>query len=176
MRWFVVTTTGDLCAHLARVRIFGNSDENLMAVNAKVQHYRALHQCRLHICFLAFAPMSSYIHQHSVKVTIYAEAERELPGQEMVWNNDFTTATVPRGLSQRLRFFPTMFRSRTAGPAMPAKKQIYSLIAFLTAACGQGRIRRKSYLQALCVHTCECLLFSQSQCKLTSPMATDSAH
>ena len=105
MRWLVVTTTGDLCAHLARVRIFGNSDENLMAVNAKVQHYRALHQCRLDICFIAFAPMSSYIHQHSVKVTIFSEAERELPGKEMVWNNGLTTATVPRGCPNGFVFF-----------------------------------------------------------------------
>jgi len=48
--------------------------------------------------------MSSYIHQHSVKVIIFPEAERELLGREMVWNNGLTTTTVPRGCSNGFVF------------------------------------------------------------------------
>ena len=45
----------------------------------------------------------------SVKVTIFSEAERELPGKEMVWNMGLTTATVPRGCPNGFVFFKDVY-------------------------------------------------------------------
>jgi len=54
-------------------------------------------------------PGASHLHPHSVKVTIFSEAERELPGKEMVWNMGLTTATVPRGCPNGFVFFKDVY-------------------------------------------------------------------